>query len=318
MPASIGALALLGWWGLGMGFGAALLLGRALAPTDPVLAGDVQVGPPGSHETDEVRFALTSEAGLNDAAAFPFILLALGIVGPDTTWISRWVEIDVVVRTAVGVGGGWLLGWASFRLPQAVQLSRTNEGFVSLATTLLIYGACELCGGYGFVAVFLAAITFRHMAHRHEFHHTLHGFSESVERLLTMVVLLLGGAFANGLLEGLQWRDALFGGAAVLLVRPAAGTIGLWGLRHRKTGAAWAWDERAIISVFGIRGIGSIYYLCFALNRHAWPMQDRLQAIIGFIVLLSILLHGISVTPVMHWLDRRRKHRPVAHLSMAE
>lgn len=323
MPVSIALLTILGWWTLGLGFGACLLLGGALAPTDPVLAGDIQVGPPGSGETDEVRFSLTSEAGLNDAAAFPFILLALGIVGPNTTWISHWFEIDLVLRTVIGLGvgfvGGKLLGWLAFRIPKGAQLSTTGEGFVSLAATLLVYGICQIAGGYGFVAVFLTAITFRHMAHKHKYHKTLYGFAESVEHLLTMVVLLLlGGAFARGLLHALHWQDAVFGLMTVFLVRPVAGMIGLIGLRHRSTGLAWFWDERIIISFFGIRGIGSIYYLVFALNHHAWAAQARMQAIIGFIVLLSILIHGISVTPAMNWLDRQRRRRPSAPLSIAE
>ena len=117
MPVSIGLLTLLGWWMLGLGFGCALLLGGALAPTDPVLAGDVQVGPPGSEETDEVRFALTSEAGLNDAVAFPFMLLAFSIVGPDTTWISRWFEVDVVLRRWLAPRSAWRAAgcWAGCR-----------------------------------------------------------------------------------------------------------------------------------------------------------------------------------------------------------
>ncbi|MCQ8241996.1 cation:proton antiporter [Rhizosaccharibacter radicis] len=314
MPLSIGLLTLLGSTLLGLGIGTALLVGAALAPTDPVLAGDVQVGPPGTEETDEVRFSLTSEAGLNDAAAFPFVLLALGVVGPDTTWISSWIGYDLVLRTVIGLTVGWvtgrLLGWVTFRLPEPAQLARTEQGFVSLAATLLIYGISEMADGYGFVSVFIAAITFRHVERRHDYHHKLYGFSEGIEHLLTMVLLLLlGGALARGLLHGLRWEDAAFGALAVLVVRPIAGMIGLAGLRHWRSGVPWPWDERLIISFFGIRGIGSIYYLTFALNRHEWPQSDRLQALIGFIVLFSITIHGITATPTMTWLDRRRGTR---------
>ena len=79
MPLTIAGIAFLGWTILGLGIGAALLLGAVLAPTDPVLASDIQVGPPQSGKEDEVRFALTSEAGLNDGAAFPFVYLAIAI-----------------------------------------------------------------------------------------------------------------------------------------------------------------------------------------------------------------------------------------------
>jgi len=320
MPLSIGALSLLGWWLLGISVACALLLGAALAPTDPVLAADVQVGPPGGEETDEVRFALTSEAGLNDAAAFPFVVLALRLAEGRPTWISRWLYLDVLIPTgvgcAIGVACGWLLGWMAFRLPKGAQLSRTNEGFVSLAATLFIYGICEIAHGYGFIAVFLAAVTFRHTERSSSYHHALFGFSEGVERLLTMVVLLLlGGTIAHGLLTPLRWQDALFGVLALLLVRPAAGLLSLLALRHNKTGQCWGWDERGVIAFFGIRGIGSIYYLVYALGRHPFAHAEHLRAIIGFVVLASIILHGTSVTPIMRWLDRRRADRPVLHLS---
>ncbi|MBE7212084.1 MAG: cation:proton antiporter [Gluconacetobacter diazotrophicus] len=320
MPLSIGVLALVGWRGLGLGFGAALLLASALSPTDPVLAGDVQVGPPGQEETDEVRFSLTSEAGLNDASAFPFVLLALGIVGPDTTWLSDWLLVDLLLKTAVGVAvgvvGGRLLGWAAFRLPEHAQLSRTEEGFVSLAATLLIYGICELLHGYGFLAVFLAGVAFRHTARRHRFHHHLHGFTASLEHMLTMVVLLLlGGALAHDLLHDLHWSDVGYALLALLVIRPAAGMLALLRIRHQVNGKRWNWDERLMVSVFGVRGIGSLYYLVYALNRHHWPEAARLQAIVGFTVLLSILLHGVSATPLMAWLERRREHRPDYHLT---
>jgi NhaP-type Na+/H+ or K+/H+ antiporter len=79
MPLSIAAITLIGGLGLGLSWVAALLLGASLAPTDPVLAADVQVGPPKSGEEDEVRFGLTSEAGLNDGLAFPFVNLAIAL-----------------------------------------------------------------------------------------------------------------------------------------------------------------------------------------------------------------------------------------------
>ncbi len=79
MPLTIAACVLLGQHLLGFGFAAAMLLGAVLAPTDPVLAADVQVAPPGEGEEDAVRFALTSEAGLNDGLAFPFVWLAVAL-----------------------------------------------------------------------------------------------------------------------------------------------------------------------------------------------------------------------------------------------
>jgi NhaP-type Na+/H+ or K+/H+ antiporter len=315
MPVSILALTLIGWGFMGFTLATALLIGGTLAPTDPVLAADVQVGPPGTGETDEVRFSLTSEAGLNDALAFPFILLALSIAGPRETWLLHWVGVDVLLRIAIGAAIGWgigyMAGWLAFCTPKATQLARTREGFVSLALTLLTYGVTQMAGGYGFLAVFLAAIVLRRSEHGHEYTRTLYGFSQSLEHLLTMVVLLLLGAtLVHGLLDPLQCRDAAFAAAALLLVRPLAGLLGLAGLRRWTSDRPWPLDEKAMISFFGIRGIGSVFYLTYALNRHDWPDKERLQAIVGFTVLLSIVVHGVSVTPLMRWLDRRRARRP--------
>ena len=327
MPLSIGMLALAGWMFAGLGLATALLLGAALAPTDPVLAGDVQVGPPGDdghdEERDEVRFSLTSEAGLNDALAFPFVLLALGLANDRTHWLGHWIGVDVLLKLAIGTAVGWgigtLTGWAAFRLPRRAQLARTQEGFVSLAVTLLTYGVAEVLSGYGFIAVFLAGVAMRHTERGHSYHSNLYEFSSSIEHLLTMaVLLLLGAALAHGLLDGLTWADAALGLAALLVIRPISGWIGLLGVRRRKDGTPAPWDERWIIAAFGIRGIGSIYYLAYALNRHHWEQASRMQALIGFVVLVSIVLHGISVTPAMAWLEGRRRRGRLATRMPAE
>ncbi|MET0492566.1 MAG: cation:proton antiporter, partial [Actinoplanes sp.] len=166
MPVTIGAVALLGWWWAGLVPASALLLGAAMAPTDPVLASDVQVGEPTDEEDseDEVRFALTSEAGLNDGLAFPFVYAAIAIAahGLDPAgWLGEWVLKDVLYKGAVGLLGGIvigrLLGKLFFRAKRdSLRLSRHSEGFLALAATFLAYGLVEVVGGYGFLAVFVA------------------------------------------------------------------------------------------------------------------------------------------------------------------
>ena len=148
MPVTMAAVALLGWGLLGLGLASALLIGAALAPTDPVLASDVQVGPPQSGEEDDVRFALTSEAGLNDGLSFPFVYLAIAISISQVTgepWLREWLLVDVVWKLTAGIGVGWLvgklMGYLTFRLPRRAQLSRTGDGFVALGITCLGYGA---------------------------------------------------------------------------------------------------------------------------------------------------------------------------------
>src|SRR5690349_4300799 len=147
MPLSILAMALIGGWLLGLSIGAALLLGAALAPTDPVLAADVQVGPPRAGEEDEVRFTLTAEAGLNDGLAFPFVNLALAMavhgITPDA-WISDWLAVDVAWKLGAGLVVGWIVGWAlswlTFHLPPQAKLAQTRDGFVALGVIFVAYG----------------------------------------------------------------------------------------------------------------------------------------------------------------------------------
>jgi NhaP-type Na+/H+ or K+/H+ antiporter len=188
MPVTIAAVALLGWWWAGLVPASALLLGAAMAPTDPVLASDVQVGEPTDEEDseDEVRFALTSEAGLNDGLAFPFVYAAIAIAahGLDPAgWFGTWVLGDVLYKGAVGlVGGiviGRLLGKLFFRAKRdSLRLSRHSEGFLALAATFLAYGLVEVVGGYGFLAVFVAARAIRAAERSHEYHQVLHDFAD--------------------------------------------------------------------------------------------------------------------------------------------
>ncbi|MDG4801684.1 cation:proton antiporter [Micromonospora sp. WMMD980] len=307
MPLCIAAVALLGWWWAGLVPAAALLLGAALAPTDPVLASDVQVGEPTDAEDseDEVRFALTSEAGLNDGLAFPFVYAAIAIASTSlapSDWLGEWLAVDVVWKLAAGVGGGllvgWLLGKLFFRAPSTLRLARHSEGFLALAATFLAYGLVEVIGGYGFLAVFVAARAIRAAERTHEFHSVLHDFAEQVERLLTVLLLLLfGGAVISGLLAPLTWAAALVGLALVLVIRPLAGWLSLRGAPGRPA-------EHWVISLFGIRGVGSFYYLAYATSETEFPQAELLWATVGLVVVVSVVAHGIAATPIMQLLDR--------------
>jgi NhaP-type Na+/H+ or K+/H+ antiporter len=308
MPVTIAAVALLGWWWAGLAPAAALLLGAALAPTDPVLASDVQVGEPTGDEDseDEVRFALTSEAGLNDGLAFPFVYAAIAValhgLAP-SRWLANWLGWDVLYKGAVGVGGGLLIGWLLGRLFfrarwEKVRLAHHSEGFLALAATFLAYGLVEIAGGYGFLAVFVAARTIRSAERSHEYHQVLHDFAEQVERLLTVLLLLLfGGAVVGGLLAPLTWPAALVGLALVVAVRPLAGWMSLRGAPGRPA-------EHWVIATFGIRGIGSFYYLAYATAHAAFPDSALIWATVGLVVIVSVVAHGVAATPVMKLLDR--------------
>jgi NhaP-type Na+/H+ or K+/H+ antiporter len=309
MPLTIAALAVLAMTLLGVGLATAVLLAAVLAPTDPVLASDIQVGPPGSGNEDEVRFALTSEAGLNDGLAFPFVHAAilLTVVAQQQEsavwqWLSIYVLWKMTARVAIGAAVGWLLGWLLFRIPNRARLSRTGDGLVAIGITCIAYAVTEMAYGYGFLAVFVAALAIRAAERNHRYHERLHDFAEQLERLLMVVLLVLvGGALWDGsLLVGLSWSSVAFGLLALFVVRPLSGWVGLIGTRC-------PWPERGVICFYGIRGLGSFYYLAFALQKGAFEAPDLLWSTMSLIVLLSIMLHGATVTPVMRYLDRRQR-----------
>lgn len=306
MPLTIAATAWLGVVGLGFSLAMALLFGASMAPTDPVLASDVQVGPPGKGDGDEVRFGLTSEAGLNDALAFPFVHLAILVAAGGLTGaaaIGEWFSVYVAWKLLAGLGMGFLVGRAMGLLIFSSHrggLSRHGDGLVALAATLIAYAATELAHGYGFLAVFVCALTIRARERHHEFHEELHHFSDQIERLLMLLLLVLfGGALARGLLDALTWQDALVCLAILLLVRPLAGMLAMAGSPHPP-------HERWLLAFLGIRGIGSMYYVAYGLNHGRFGDSERLWAAVGFLILASIVIHGLSSDALLRRLARRR------------
>lgn len=312
MPLTIAMVMLLGQHLLGLGLATALLVAGSLAPTDPVLAGDVQI----EHDEDEgqaeSKFALTSEAGLNDALAFPFIHLAIAIAaagGLTLEILGDWVLVDVVqklvVGLVVGTGLGWLIGFIIYRLPAEARLSRTGDGFIALGATLFIYAATEFAHGYGFLAVFVAGLAIRRSAREDEFNRKLHDFADESERLMMMLLLLLfGGMIAAGLLADVGWEEALFAAVMLLVIRPLAGAISLIGVKRPKL-------ELAIIAFFGIRGLGSVYYLSYGLNHGTFDSEYSLWGTLGLIIAVSILMHGVLVTPSLRKLGQFYKRRGI-------
>lgn len=313
MPLSILAITGLASFALSLPLAVALLLAASLAPTDPVLAADVQVGPPKSGQEDEVRFGLTSEAGVNDGAAFPFVHLAILLAASAATgepWLAEWLSYRVAWEIIGGIAGGWLVGqifgWLTFHVPAETKLAKTGDGLIALSATFVSYGLTELVHVYGFLAVFVTALTFRHTHRNHSFQFEMHALNEQVERLAMMILLILfGGALVSGLLASISWVDGIVALAILLLVRPIAGWVSLIGYRADKS-------ERLTLAFFGIRGVGSLYYLAYGVNHMPIVQAERLWGIVGLVVLCSILLHGLTVTPIMRLLDRQHGRDPDA------
>ncbi|MCF2505876.1 cation:proton antiporter [Dyadobacter sp. CY107] len=307
MVLCIAAVSMIAYYFLRFDLASALLLGAVLAPTDPVLAADVQVGPPMEQVTDEVRFSLTAEAGMNDGMAFPFTWLAILLAGSATgefgEILGDWFQIDLAYKIVVGIALGILLGrvlaYVIFNFSEKRKSISLNDGFIAVAAALAIFGLVELIGGYGFVAVFVAAVTMRNYEFNHQFHKDLHSFSDQTERILVAIVLLIfGGSIVHGILDHLTWPYALLSLFFLLIIRPVSSLIALIGTKlHFK--------ERMGIGFYGIRGVGSFYYLAFALSKETFLMGKELWSTVSFIVLLSVAIHGLTATRVMTSLEKK-------------
>lgn len=326
MVLSIALTALTGWWLAAFVPATAMLLGAVIAPTDPVLAAEVQIKSPDEEkgnfaktgeddldpeEGDEVRFALTSEAGLNDGLAFPFTNMALAMViagAHPSNWFIDWLLVDFLYKIfAAGIMGillGYLLAKVIFSFPAENPLAKALTGLGALAATLIIYGATEYVGGYGFIATFVGAVTLRGYERTHEYHESLHLFAEKSEQLFIAGILIaLGASIAGGLLAPLTWPLILCAIIIIFVVRPVAGILGLAGFGKAP------WRERLAISFFGIRGIGSLYYLSYALNRQDFPGAEEIWALVALIVVISIFVHGVSASLITNKLDEMREEK---------
>jgi NhaP-type Na+/H+ or K+/H+ antiporter len=321
---AVAAHFLLGWQ-----WGACILLGAILAPTDPVLASDVQVHRPG--DRDRLRFALTGEGGLNDGAAFPFVMLGLGLMGLHEigSFGWRWVLVDLlwaaIVGPAVGALLGLAVGWLVLYLRREHKEAVGLDDFLAMGLIALSYGVAQMLHGYGFLAVFAAGVALRQLEqsqttnassrkaaaqahvdpdktladaiavdpqHAPAFMaQAVLGFNEQLDRIGEVAVVITIGA----MLWAVQWHSGVWWLVPLLLlvIRPVSVALGL--INSTATSG-----QRWLIGWFGIRGVGSLYYLMYAIN-HGVPasLADPLITLTLSVVVTSIVVHGISVTPMM-------------------
>lgn len=317
MPLTIGGVFLLGWAALGLAPAIALLLGACLAPTDPVLAGDVQVDGPSTagspeeaepDERNEVTFALTSEAGLNDGLAFPFVYAAvyLATLGPVGQWGMGWLAWDLVGRVVIGLAAGALVGWGLGRVAfrasdHRLRIAEQGEPLLAVAALVLSYGATELAGGYGFLGVFACGLAMRSVERHHDHHRAMHQVVGYLERLLILVILLfLGMGLTRTLLAGVDGRAVAVAVGLVFVIRPAAAWLSLAvAARDPSLPGGMRTSERAVTAFFGVRGVGSLYYLAYAGGLVALPEESWLWSAVALTILLSVVVHGIASTPVL-------------------
>jgi sodium/hydrogen antiporter len=304
MPAFIALAAAFGTLAMGLSLGAAIVLASALAPTDPVLAGDIGVGPPGEEEEHEPHFGVSAEAGFNDGLAFPFVLLGLAIAGGSSA--AEWVVADllyaIVGGAVVGAAMGWGIAWSIVRLRDNELLIPALDGWVAIAATLAVYGVAEVLGTYGFLAVFAAGLAFRRYERDHEMNASVHNGAEIVEKFGELAVILLLGSMLT--LDGLGAPGLAGWGLALLVVfvlRPLTVNLALLGSRLQRPG------ERAFLAWFGVRGVGTLFYVAVAVAAGS-PLPEDERRLIAWTavacVILSVVVHGITAGPLNRWLGR--------------
>ncbi|MEV4777808.1 cation:proton antiporter [Burkholderia sp. LMU1-1-1.1] len=335
MTLTVALVAAFGFFVLGLPLGAGILLGGILAPTDPVLATDVQVRHAG--DKDQLRFTLTCEAGMNDGSAFPFVFLGLAMLGmgDDTgAWHWRWFLVDVVWASGAAVAVGYLGGALTARLGWRLRIIKPRheimDDLVGLGLIAVVYGVSSLIHAWGFLAVFFAAVALRQTelvlagapkdrqgmleqdvaksavartSETHEVPMTVSTeslvFKEHLERLSELtLVLLLGGMIS---LHNMDWDAVWMAGFLFFIARPASVFLGL-------AGSDTSMRLRSMTAWFGVRGIGSIYYLMYAIEQGLPPdLAQRLTHISLFVIMLSIVVHGLSVKPLMETVWPRRQ-----------
>ncbi|WP_207062843.1 sodium:proton antiporter [Motiliproteus sp. SC1-56] len=331
MSATVGIMSLFGHFVLGLPLGAAVLLGAILAPTDPVLASDVQIRHPG--DRDRLRFNLTCEAGMNDGTAFPFVMLGLGLLGLNEIGGlgMKWMFTDVLWATGAGIAIGLLLGTAAGQLGWALRRRDPNypllDDFIGLGLIAATYGLSDLAQAWGSLAVFFAAVALRHHEHRlcqpceptgtgeagSMANTTVSGgslvFKEHLERLsVVILILLVGGTL---FLDSWSLRAVATALFLFLVARPLSVFIGLAFSRTPDR-------LKGMIGWFGVRGIGTLYYLMYAI-QHGLPENLALELthLTLIVVTLSIVLHGISVKPLLNRFWRSQEPPSLAHCASA-
>ena len=304
MPLTIVAAAFIGWWVLGFGPAAAVLFGAVISPTDPVLASDLQTSRPSKEDISKTRLALTSEAGINDGLAFPFVYFALTMAKQPNNfdWLGSWFLSDVIYKTGIGVAMGLLMGWLFYQLIFTLTAkdhhSKISRGILSLALTLIPYAVTEIFGGYGFIAVFITACAFSNSERIIKHMDSMHDFTEEIERIFVTVLFVMIGIYVCASWK--QLLDIKIIGAALLVlivIRPLFGWLALIGSRLSNF-------ERFVMSFYGIRGVGSIYYLMFAINHFTFDEAPMLVQVTTMTITLSVIIHGISAASIQKRLDK--------------
>ena len=309
MPITIAATAWAGVAWLGLPLAGALLLAAALAPTDPVMARTVEVSPPGKDETP-MEVSLTAEAGMNDGLAFPFVYLAIGVAtygwmnsgalgAPEWFW-TQWLTFDFFYRVVMGAGGGFLVGWCVSHIAFSRMGDASNGAWnaivMILAATLLAYGLVEAVDGYGFLAVFFAARAGRFNTRntpQEGYEKFVHHGADQLESILLAFLLLWFGTFLYaGGMSGLTWAEVAFALVLIFVVRPLGGMLSILRVDCPNL-------EKWKVAFFGVRGMGSVFYIAYAQNHATFESIDAVWRIASIVIFASIAIHGFGANFVI-------------------
>jgi len=312
MPISIFTLAAVGKLFLGMSWGEAILLGAILAPTDPVLASEVQLTD--VKDKDELRFGLTSEGGLNDALAFPFVYFGIYALKNEAwgNWFKHWILVDVIWAIVVGIVMGFVVAkavvWLDQKIQKRRQVDELMEDFVAIAIILLTYSLTEIVNGYGFLAVFVAGLVVQRSYLNPDKPLNQLEFIERMEKLLEVgTILILGSILLVKPMLNYAAQSLLVIFLLFVIIRPLGVWISTIGKRplysHRRTLNP---ETRLLFGWFGIRGVGSLYYLAYAFGKGlGGEVAEQISWITYTTIVISVIVHGISATPLMQWYEKR-------------
>lgn len=304
MPLFMLVVFLISYYALGFSGDLALLLAAVLAPTDPALASEIQLNKKQSESSKNIgaQYSLTAEAGLNDGLAFPFVFLAILWSKNETLsknvwieWLTFYVGYKVIIGIAIGIIIGFLYSLVTTKLSKGKE-NKIHQAFVAISLTFISYGLGEIANSYGFLSVFFTGL----FAHYHQHKQDVKNASEpslsfitNIEKFLIIFwMIFFGGSLVSGVLNFVTIKVFLFCISLVLLVRPILGYLSLLPSKLNK-------QKKMVISFFGIRGIGSVFYLTYAIKNGNFENTDQLFSIVALVILISIILHGFTANRSM-------------------
>ncbi|MBY4893941.1 cation:proton antiporter [Rhodobacteraceae bacterium N5(2021)] len=281
------------------GLALAFLTAALLTPTDAALGQSVVSSP----DVPEILSqSINVESGLNDGLALPFVLLG-AVLASSAMQSTDGLALQAATQLVLGPLVGIAVGWGAARALDVAQrrdwIVESAEGIVFLCTALICFLAAELINGNGFIAAFVAGAVFGN-TYRHDIHF-ISEFMEGAGQLLTMAAFLMFGALM--LPDGLShftWSTCLIALSFLTLVRVLPIFLSL-------TGTGLAVREKLFLGWFGPRGLASILFTLIMMDEFELPAEGELLACVSLTVALSVLLHGISATPLAKRIARRTK-----------